>query len=86
MIRSILIFIAFILLYSALRTVFRSAMHAYRNNIEERPKAQGEEMVLDPNCRTYVPKGRAQSRRIHGTLTYFCSDTCARTYEDRNRK
>ncbi len=85
MIRSILIFIVFILLYSALRTVFRSAMHAYRN-IEERPKARGEEMVLDPNCRTYVPKGRALSRRIHGTLTYFCSETCARTYEERNRK
>jgi len=39
-----------------------------------------------PVRRTYVPKGRAQSRRIHGTLTYFCSDTCARAYEDRNRK
>jgi YHS domain-containing protein len=85
MIRSLLIFIAFILVYSALRTVFRSVMHAYRN-IEERPKVQGEEMVLDPNCRTYVPKGRALSRRIHGTLTYFCSDACARAYEDRNRK
>jgi YHS domain-containing protein len=85
MIRSVLIFIVFILLYSALRTVFRSAMQAYRN-MEERPKLQGEEMVLDPNCRTYVPKGRALSRRIHGTLTYFCSEACARTYEERNRK
>jgi YHS domain-containing protein len=85
MIRSILIFIVFLLLYSVLKTVFRSAVHAYRN-VEERPKVQGEEMVLDPNCRTYVPKGRALSRRIHGTLTYFCSETCARTYEERNRK
>jgi hypothetical protein len=36
----------------------------------------GEEMVLDPQCRSYIPKSDAvaQSGR------YFCSRECARQY------
>ena len=44
-------------------------------------RAQGsskgaEEMVLDPQCRSYLPKGDAISRSGH----YFCSEECARVY------
>jgi len=45
----------------------------------------GDEMVLDPECHTYVVKDRAVSRHIRGTLTHFCSDACARRYEEKNR-
>jgi hypothetical protein len=40
---------------------------------------QGEEMVLDPQCQSYVPKSNAvaQSGR------YFCSRECAKVYLNR---
>ena len=36
----------------------------------------GEQMVLDPQCQTYVPKSEALERRGK----YFCSEECARRY------
>ena len=39
-------------------------------------------MVLDPGCRTYVVKDRAVTRRIRGSVHSFCSEACARRYED----
>jgi len=37
---------------------------------------KAEEMVLDPQCGSYLPKGEAISRGGH----YFCSEECARLY------
>lgn len=37
---------------------------------------KAEEMVLDPQCRSYLPKGDAISRSGH----YFCSEECARVF------
>lgn len=39
----------------------------------------GEEMVLDPQCDTYVPKSDALERGGH----YFCSEECARKFLSR---
>ena len=36
----------------------------------------GEEMVLDPQCQTYVPKSEALVRQGK----YFCGEECARRY------
>ena len=36
----------------------------------------GEAMVLDPQCQTYLPKSAALERRGK----YFCSEECARRY------
>lgn len=35
-----------------------------------------EEMVLDPQCQSYLPKGEAILRQGH----YFCSEECAKLY------
>ncbi len=85
MIRSLLIFIFLFILYYALRTVFRSAVKGYQEKDRQRTSLMGEEMVLDPECRTYVPKGRAVTRRIGNKLCSFCSETCAKQYEEKNR-
>jgi len=82
MIRLILLFVLFLVIYHALKTVIRSAMDAYHRSESER-KLPGEEMVLDPSCRTYVVKGRSVMRRISGNPTYFCSTDCADRYEQR---
>ena len=79
-IRALFIFFLTLLVYSAIKTVIRSASRTYH---EEERKAQihGTEMVLDPQCRTYVIKDRALMRRIKGTPTYFCSEDCANKHE-----
>ena len=84
MIRNILVFIFIIIIYYALRTVFRSAREAYYAG-EKRERLQGEEMVLDPECRTYVVKARSTVRRISGKPFYFCSEACAKRYEEKSR-
>ncbi len=86
MIRGLLFFLIILVIYSALKSVVRSAFKAYHKDEQRRgTQIMGDEMVLDPECRTYVVKDRAVVRRIRGTLTHFCSDNCARRYEDKNR-
>jgi hypothetical protein len=86
MIRGLLFFLVIFVIYSALKTVVRSAVKAYHDDEQRRGRRiMGDEMVLDPECSTYVVKDRAVTRRIRGTLTHFCSDACARRYEDKTR-
>jgi YHS domain-containing protein len=86
MIRGLVFFLVIFVIYSAIKTVVRSAVKAYHGDEQRRGRQiMGDEMVQDPECRTYVVKDRAVARRIRGTLTYFCSDDCARRYEDKNR-
>jgi YHS domain-containing protein len=84
MIRSILIFIFILAVYYAVKIVVRSAISAYGK--DERPgRLPGDEMVQDPECRTYVVRDRAVTRRIKGKLSFFCSEACARQHEEKNR-
>ena len=85
MIRSLLVFLFVVAVYYALKSVVRSAVRAYREADRQRSRLMGEEMVQDPRCRTYVPKGRAVTRRINGKLCYFCSEACARQFEESSR-
>jgi len=86
MIRSLLIFFVVLMVYYALKAVFRSAVRSYYADERRSSTAlQGEEMVQDPECRTYVVKSRAVSRRINGKPCFFCSEACAKQYEDKNR-
>ena len=45
-----------------------------------------DDMVQDPECGTYVPRGEAVRRRIRGQDHYFCSTACADRYEEKARK
>ena len=48
-----------------------------RRNLRSQPhRRTGEEMVLDPQCQSYVPKSDAISRNG----LYFCSEECAKLY------
>jgi len=86
MIRGVLFLLVIFAIYYALRIVVRSAFNAYREDEQRRSKRiMGDEMVLDPECRTYVVKDRAVTRRIRGTLFHFCSDACAGRYEEKHR-
>jgi YHS domain-containing protein len=85
MMRNLLVFIVILLIYYALKTVFRSALKAYHEEHDSPVRLKGEEMVLDPECHTYVIKDRATTRRIQGKLCSFCSEACAQRYEEKHR-
>jgi YHS domain-containing protein len=84
MIRTILLFILLVLVYQSLKVVLRSAIRASQEK-DKRARIRGEEMVLDPECKTYVLKERAVARTVRGTKEYFCSEACAQKFEARNR-
>lgn len=82
MIRTLITLIAVVLAYQAIKIIIRSAVAVLR--AEEgggRSSAGGEDMAKDPNCGTYVVKGRAISRRVRGATQYFCSAACADEFE-----
>lgn len=41
---------------------------------------RGEEMVQDPQCGTYLPRGDALEKTVRGTRHYFCSEKCRDAY------
>ncbi len=83
--RSLLIVVSLFVIYDALKMLFHSAVKGYREGERNHNQSMGEEMLLDPECRTYVPKGRTVTRRIGNKLCSFCSETCAQRYEEKHR-
>ena len=85
MIRGLLIFFCALIIYYAVRSVIRSAYTAYHEEERPRERLKGDELVLDPQCGTYVMKSRAVTRRVRGKLCSFCSEACARQYQEKNQ-
>jgi len=87
MMRGLIVLAFFMALYYALKTIIRSAVRSYheKDGQVRSARIKGRDMVLDPECRTYVVKDRAVSRRVQGATVFFCSEACARQYEDKHR-
>jgi hypothetical protein len=65
----------FLLVYLFLKLYF-SLRRSPRKPRRDDAAGRGEEMVLDPQCRSYVPKSDALVRGGQ----YFCSERCASLY------
>lgn len=65
LILGLLAYLVLMLIYSGIRRKGRST-----------DTSQGESMVLDPHCQSYVPRNEAYPSHGH----YFCSEECARAY------
>jgi hypothetical protein len=74
-----LLFFVLAYLFFLLLNLFLSWRKRSRQLRSHEQFTKAEEMVLDPQCRSYVPKGDAISRAGH----YFCSEECARLYLSR---
>ncbi|WP_432822390.1 YHS domain-containing protein [Trichloromonas sp.] len=46
---------------------------------------QGEDMVQDPQCGTYVPRGDAVEKTVGGQKHYFCSARCRDEFTAKKR-
>jgi len=44
---------------------------------------QGEDMVRDPSCNTYITKDSALSARAGGEVHYFCSEECRTAFKEK---
>lgn len=74
-----LVFFIFAYLFFLLLSLFIAWRR--KGKLESRRRGgEPEEMVLDPQCQSYLPKGSAIYRSGH----YFCSEECARVYLSRN--
>ena len=78
LLRLIVIFIIAYVVLSALKSLIRSVPAKPSRRAESTDPSE-EEMVFDPQCRSYVPKSDA----IEKSGQYFCSQECARIYLSR---
>ena len=70
LLRLVFLSIIIYIVYSALKTLLR------RGQKPTNTTQLGEQMVLDPQCQTYVPISDAVARQGK----YFCSEECAQRY------
>jgi hypothetical protein len=74
-------FLFFLLLGYIIVSALRAYLMGRKTGSSRRRSAAAktEEMVLDPQCQSYVPKGEA----IYQGGNYFCSRECARLFLSR---
>ncbi len=79
MIKLLLLALLFFLGYSFFQALF-PPRGAGRRQPKNRTR-DGEEMVQDPQCGTYLPLSEALSATVRGKQHYFCSRKCRNLYK-----
>ncbi len=71
-----------LILLTVLYFLLRSAIREFRNRGGQ-PQLSGDkdQMVQDPVCKAFVPRGSAVSEVIGGQPYCFCSRTCAEKFQ-----
>lgn len=78
MLRFLLFFALSYIIFLLLNSIL--SWHRRQRNLSSHDHStEAEEMVLDPQCQSYLPKGDAIFRGGH----YFCSEECAKLYLSR---
>ena len=77
MYRIIFILILLIILYYLLRSAFREFGAQQHTRL---PQSK-DQMVQDPVCRVFVPRGTAVTEVIGGQTYCFCSPDCAARFQ-----
>jgi hypothetical protein len=77
LLRLVIVFLIFYIIIAAFRSIVSRGKTGASGKLKS--DTDSEEMVLDPQCQSYVPRSHAvaQSGR------YFCSRECARLYLSR---
>ena len=77
MLRPILFFLLFLILYSVLRFFIKGMFFPGKKGTGE---MEPEELVQDPYCQTYIPIKSAIKKKIHGRMLFFCNPKCKENY------
>ncbi|HXX76404.1 MAG TPA: YHS domain-containing protein [Nitrospiraceae bacterium] len=78
MYRIILILSLLVVLYFLLRSAIRELK---ARGAGDRVPLDKNQMVQDPVCRVFVPRGSATAEDIGGQTYYFCSRACAKVFQ-----
>ncbi|HJR76871.1 MAG TPA: hypothetical protein VJ805_07850 [Nitrospiraceae bacterium] len=81
MYRIILILVLLTLLYFLLRSAIRELRERAMRGDPNRQLSDKHQMIQDPNCRVFVPKGAAVQHQIGGQIYFFCSRDCAMAFQ-----
>lgn len=76
MYRLFLVLLLVLVLIFLLRGMFRGTKRK-----DGRYPVQGDQMVQDPVCKVFIPRGSAIVRRIDAVTHCFCSQTCADEFQ-----
>ncbi|MDX2481996.1 MAG: YHS domain-containing protein [Desulfuromusa sp.] len=77
MIKLLLLVLCGFVFYSMISGLLRPG----KSRRSENRKDEGEIMVEDPQCGTYLPLSEAIKATIHGRQHYFCSKKCMKEYK-----
>lgn len=77
MIKLLLLILLFFVGYSFFQALFTPKNKRPKDN----QSLQGEQMVQDPQCGTYLPQSDAISATIRGTQYHFCSRKCRKLFK-----
>jgi YHS domain-containing protein len=66
--------------YKIVRIFWRAKIKDAKGYRVDDAPSQGEDLVQDPFCRTYVPKSQAYIAEIEDRQQYFCSKECCEKY------
>jgi len=77
MIKLILLVLCGFVFYSMISGLLRPGKSKRPQNRSK----EGEVMVEDPQCGTYLPVSDAIKANIHGQQNYFCSKKCLKEYK-----
>lgn len=80
MYRILLIVGLIIVLYFLLRQALRGLKNQQK---PERLPPNKDQMVQDPVCLVFVPRGTAVTEDIGGQTYYFCSKSCAHKFQEK---
>lgn len=80
MIRFFILIILIYLLYKAINAVKNLKPGQKGSNLYQSKSSDGEDLIEDPVCHTYVPVSQAYKREISGKDYYFCSQQCSDKY------
>ena len=71
--------------YSMIQGMIRPKEKKGRWGIPSNRSREGEQMVEDPQCGTFIPVGEAVSATINGRQRYFCSKKCLKEFKKTNK-
>jgi len=77
MTRLLLFILLIFILYYLLRFLFKDKTSSGE---KMNKKNEPEELVQDPYCQTYIPRGLALKKKVGGRALYFCCEKCLKSY------
>lgn len=76
MIRLLFLLLLGFVVYAVFVMLLRQLTGRRPPQVPREKTSHGEEMVKDPQCGTYLPRGDAVTGQVNGEVRYFCSDKC----------